>query len=85
MSTIPESISVTLLSEAMTAFCEALGINPGAMFFPLVVTEREILIPMVYPYSDAGRPTSERVPEADHPQGLPFGERSVVVRIEVER
>jgi hypothetical protein len=83
MPSVPKSITLDQQVEALKAFFGVLGINPNAAYFPLIVTQDQIMLPMV----PEGGVTLDR-PEAIrahnyHPQGDEHGEFSCMVTIEV--
>ena len=83
MPSVPKSITLSQQVDAIKAFCDVLGINPNAAYFPLIVTQGQITLPMV----PEGVVPLDR-PEAMsahgyHPQGDEHGEFACMVTIEV--
>lgn len=82
MSAMPTEVTTEALTEALTAFCEKLGISAKHATFPLYVTPQRIYL--IVPASDD---YAVEYPEAKrtqvHPQGTEFAEYNFFVEIEV--
>ena len=92
MDLVPTQITLEQQVAALTAFFDALDLDPMAAYFPLVVTSDQISFPMVPAGPGDLLPGSrllceQAVPPAGrtnaHPQGDPHGVLSCMVTIKV--